>query len=303
MHMIHLQSLGKKNLRRAHHVRIIVVRKLRAQAVARLGGFSQARAELIRKNEVVLRRVQQLAGPEEHARKRGDQEHAAGAVRAMKNQHGIRDAAVCVPLRRADRRVVQPHLGKRLAIRKFEIVRDEIAFLRRHSSTPTHSAARKHTQPRRKIPPSAKLPSRFSIASLLPPQNRPHCRVLRSARPRGESQRDQCSLLELVSLGRSGRRAGARRALHRAHWNALNIMLNARQDVRERAHVGGLFLHPDNFARIRMARNFRAQFILRKRIELVEKQDRRFGVAALFCVRGAVRARFFRCRSGCVWRK
>ena len=87
------------------------MRKLRPQAVARLRGFSQAGAKLVRKNEVVLRCVQQLAGPEEDARKRWNQEHAAGAIRAVENQHRIRNAAARIPLRRADGRVVQPHLG------------------------------------------------------------------------------------------------------------------------------------------------------------------------------------------------
>jgi hypothetical protein len=59
-------------------------------------------------------------------------------------------------------------------------------------------------------------------------------------------------------------------------------VLDARQDVGQRAHVGRLFLHPDDFARVRMARNFRAQLVFRKGIELVEKQDGRIGIAALF---------------------
>jgi len=62
----------------------------------------------------------------------------------------------------------------------------------------------------------------------------------------------------------------------------LNVVLDARQDIGERAHVGWFFLHPDNFTRIRMARNFRAQLVLWKRIELIEKQDRRLVVATLF---------------------
>src|SRR5260221_14170603 len=69
-------------------------------------------------------------------------------------------------------------------------------------------------------------------------------------------------------------------------------MLNARQYIRERAHVGGLFLHPDNFARIGMARNFRAQFVLRKRIKLIEKKYRRVTVAALFAFRAQLVADF-----------
>ena len=68
MQMVHLQSLREKNLRRADHVRIIVVRKFRPQAVARFRGFSEAGAELIGKNQIIFRRIEQLAGAEEHTR-------------------------------------------------------------------------------------------------------------------------------------------------------------------------------------------------------------------------------------------
>ena len=124
---------ASKNLRRANHVRIIVVGKFGPQAVARFRGFSEAGAELIGKNQIIFRRIEQLAGAKEHSRKRRNKPHAAGAIRAVQNQHGVGDAAAGVAVRRADRRVMQPHLRKRLAVRKFEIVRDEIAFLGRHS--------------------------------------------------------------------------------------------------------------------------------------------------------------------------
>ncbi len=130
--MVHLQSLRQKNLRRAHHVRIIVVRKFPAQAVAGLRGFSEAAAELIGKNHKIFRGVQQLAGAEEHARECGNQPHFAGAIGAVQNHHGVRDAAARVAARFTERRVMQPHFGKRLAVGKFEIVRDEIAFFGRH---------------------------------------------------------------------------------------------------------------------------------------------------------------------------
>ena len=41
-----------------------------------------------------------------------------------------------------------------------------------------------------------------------------------------------------------------------------------------------------------MARDFRAQFVFRKRIELLEKQDRRIGIAALLALRAQFVADF-----------
>ena len=74
-----------------------------------------------------------MARPEERAGKRWNQEHAARAIRSVENQHGIRDLAVRIALRRADRRVMQPNFGKRLAVREFKIAGNEIAFLWRNA--------------------------------------------------------------------------------------------------------------------------------------------------------------------------
>ena len=167
--MVHLQSLREKNLRRANHVRIIVVRKFRAQAVARFRGFSEARAELVGENQIIFRRIEQLAGAEEHARERRNEPHAAGAIGAVQNQHGVGDAPARVALRRAERRVVQPHLGKRLPVGKFEIVRDEIAFLGRHGRQRRillrRNASRRGTQ---RGHPNESLPNPLSHLRFLP---------------------------------------------------------------------------------------------------------------------------------------
>src|SRR5712691_1678439 len=106
------------------------MRELGAQAVAWLGGFSEAAAELIGKNQVILRGVEQLAGAEQHAAEGGDEKNFAGAVRAVKNQDGVCDAAARIALRRADGCVVQADLRQRLAVGKFEVTRDVVAFLR-----------------------------------------------------------------------------------------------------------------------------------------------------------------------------
>src|SRR6266849_9747898 len=99
------------------------MRELGAQAVARLGGFPKAAAELIGKNQVILRGVEQLAGAEEHAAEGGDEKNFAGAVRAVKNQDGVGDAAARIALRCANGRVVQANLRQRLAVGEFEVAR------------------------------------------------------------------------------------------------------------------------------------------------------------------------------------
>jgi hypothetical protein len=103
--------------------------KFRAQAVARFRGFSEARAKLVGKDQLIFRRIQQLARAEEHTRERRDQPDSPGAIRPMKNQYGVRDAARGIAPRRPQRCIVQPHFRQCLPVRKFKIVRDEIAFL------------------------------------------------------------------------------------------------------------------------------------------------------------------------------
>ena len=123
-----------------------------------------------------------------------------------------------------------------------------------------------------------------------------------SVRPCRERQRQQRFLFEFMRLGRTGRGARARRTLHRAHRNVRKISFDAWQNVRERTHVRRFFLHPDDFARVWMAGDFRAQFVFRKRIKLVEKQDRGIRIAAKLALSRAIRGRFFRCKSGCARR-
>ena len=63
--------------------------------------------------------------------------------------------------------------------------------------------------------------------------------------------------------------------------------LEARKHVEEGAHVGGLFLNPDDFARVGMSSNRRGDFVFGQRIKLVEEENRSGGVvpAAAFCAK------------------
>ena len=55
----------------------------------------------------------------------------------------------------------------------------------------------------------------------------------------------------------------------------------ARQHVEQRAHVGGLFLHPDDFGVLAVAVEFGGDFLLGERIELFEEDDGGGGVFSL----------------------
>ena len=50
----------------------------------------------------------------------------------MQDKHCVGYVAIRIALRSADCGVMHANLGKRLAIGKCEILRDEVAFLRRH---------------------------------------------------------------------------------------------------------------------------------------------------------------------------
>ena len=62
--VIHLQAVFQQHLCGFEHVSVVVVREFGAQAVAGLGGFAEAAAELVGKDDVILGGVEQLAGAE-----------------------------------------------------------------------------------------------------------------------------------------------------------------------------------------------------------------------------------------------
>src|SRR6476661_6666401 len=79
---------------------------------------------------------------------------------------------------------------------------------------------------------------------------------------------------------RSSGRARRRRALYRTEWRSAGQTLQLRRQEVERAHVGRLFLHPEEFARVCMLRECCFQFSFRQRKKLLQEDDGGFAVAA-----------------------
>src|SRR5579859_3854598 len=95
-----------------------------------------------------------------------------------------------------------------------------------------------------------------------------------------EGHFEQRLLFHLMRRVRTSRWARRRRALHRAERPAARQTLQLRRQEIQRAHVGWLFLNPQQLARVRMLRQCRLQFLLRQREKLFQENDCDFGVAA-----------------------
>jgi len=108
------------------HVVIVVLRKVRAQAVTRLAGFSVA--DVVGKDDEVTRGVEKLSGTEEDVSKLWREELMSRAASAVKNQDGVSDLAGRVFLWLAEGRVMQAEFGEGLTRLEVEIVGDVVAF-------------------------------------------------------------------------------------------------------------------------------------------------------------------------------
>src|SRR6202162_1404207 len=86
----------------------------------------------------------------------------------------------------------------------------------------------------------------------------------------GESQSEECLLLQLVRFGGARGGAGAAGALHRTNAQpaGLREAFQPGQYVEMRAHVSGFFLDPDNFAGIGMLGDGGSDLRARQRIKL-----------------------------------
>src|ERR1044071_2408066 len=94
-----------------HHVVVTVVRETSVQSVTRLARLTMP--DSVRQNEVVLRRVQQLPGTEEHTGKLAGHELSSRPSGAMQDQHGVAHNACRVPDRFAESTIVELQLGQR----------------------------------------------------------------------------------------------------------------------------------------------------------------------------------------------
>ena len=93
--VIHAEAFGEQAVLRLDHVGVAVVRELRAQPVAGLGGF--AVADAVGQHDEVLRRVERLARAEQLARELRPQELRAAAAGAVADEHRIAHDALARP--------------------------------------------------------------------------------------------------------------------------------------------------------------------------------------------------------------
>ena len=86
--------------------------------------------DAVRKNDVVLVRVQQLSFLEQHAGEPVVDQAAARSPGAVHDQHGVGDAAQRIPFGLAEIRIVNAQLGQRFSRSEMEIMDDVVALER-----------------------------------------------------------------------------------------------------------------------------------------------------------------------------
>src|SRR5262245_37769313 len=102
---------------------------MRVQTVAGLRGFSMPDA--VGKNDVVARRIEELARPEQFTRKNRREELMARAACSVQDQDGVGGTPMRVACGLSQRRVMKPQLRQRFARAKLEVLRDIVALRRR----------------------------------------------------------------------------------------------------------------------------------------------------------------------------
>ena len=105
---------------RLDHVRVAVLREPGMESVAGPGRGTVADA--VGKHDEVARRIEELPRPEERAREGVAEKLRAAAGGAVQDQHRV------VSPQRAERAVVQPQLGHRLARGKGKIAHRRVSF-------------------------------------------------------------------------------------------------------------------------------------------------------------------------------
>src|SRR5207248_6752588 len=124
--MIHAEPFSEQAMVRGNHVVVIVLGKVRVQAVAGLRRFSVADA--VRKNDVVARSIEKLARAEQFARKNGREELMTGAAGAVQDQDRVGDAALRVLCRSSQCHVMKAQFGQRFAGTELEILHNKVAL-------------------------------------------------------------------------------------------------------------------------------------------------------------------------------
>src|ERR1700676_4452770 len=126
--MIHSQPFFDQLVLQRDHVRIVILRKVRMHAIARLTRFPIA--YIVRNDEEVLARIKQLSRLEEHVGKYRTEELAATAAGAVQDENSVRRPAAGIFDWRAERCVVHLQLRHSFARLKMKIVDYEVAFMR-----------------------------------------------------------------------------------------------------------------------------------------------------------------------------
>src|SRR5271157_3756614 len=124
--MIYAQPFADEPVVRGGHVVIIVLRKMRVQAIAGLGRFSVADA--VGKNNEVARRIEKLAWTKKYGGELRREKLLPSAAGSVKNEHRVGRAPSFILHRPAQSRVMQAQFRQRFAGMELKIVNDEVTF-------------------------------------------------------------------------------------------------------------------------------------------------------------------------------
>ena len=111
--MINTHPLREQVVLRAHHVVIVVLRKVRVQHIARLARLPVT--HIVGKDDVVAVDVEGLTRSVQNIGELRLQELPPRSSCAMQKQHSIRDVSIRIAHRLAERQVMHAQLGQSLA--------------------------------------------------------------------------------------------------------------------------------------------------------------------------------------------
>jgi hypothetical protein len=108
--MIYAQAMLKKIVLCTDHVIVIVLREMGVEAIAWLTGF--AVAKVVRNDDEIARRIEELAGPEQNSGKDWAEECLGTPTSAMKNENRVCDSSGGVPIGPAESVVMHAQFRK-----------------------------------------------------------------------------------------------------------------------------------------------------------------------------------------------
>ena len=126
--MVHTEALRHEPVLRLDHVVIGVARKLSPKAVARLARLSVT--DVIRQDDEVARRVEQLTRPKQLARESSADELRPAPAGAVHDQYGVPHHTLRILPWLAVRAVVDTQIRERFARREREVANDIVALRR-----------------------------------------------------------------------------------------------------------------------------------------------------------------------------